>query len=113
MCWVLGLALVMGFIGCKVHGTKVEWGVDSPPSCMVLLLAYSFSSSGGWSRAGWALRSCCARPIMVGTVYYSVDMAAWGVEFHGGGGVGPSWIKLMCVVSMVPADCSSAVVSPG
>jgi len=40
-------------------------------------------------------------------------MVAWGVEFHGGGGVSPSWIKLMCELSMVPADRSAAVVSPG
>jgi len=40
-------------------------------------------------------------------------MVAWGVEFHGGGGVSPSWIKLMCDVSMVLADRSAAVVSPG
>jgi len=40
-------------------------------------------------------------------------MTAWGVQFHGGGGVSPSWIKLMCVVSMVPAGRFAAVVSPG
>jgi len=113
MTWVLGVALVMGFIGCKVHGAKVVWGVDSPPSCRLLLPACSFPSSGGWSRAGWALRSCCARPIMVCAAGCSVGMAVWSVEFHGGGDGGPSWIKLMYVVSMVPVGRSAAVVSPG
>jgi len=50
---------------------------------------------------------------MVGTTCYSVGMAECGVEFHGGGGVGPSWIKLMYVVSMVPAHRSAAIVLPG
>ena len=113
MRWGLGLALVMGCVGCKVHGTEVAWGVGSPPSCRPLLPACSFPSSVGWYRAGCARCSCCARSIMVGAVCCSVGMVAWGVEFHGGGGVSPSWIKLMCELSMVPADRSAAVVSPG
>jgi len=50
---------------------------------------------------------------MVGAARCSVGMDAWGVEFHGDGDGGPSWIKLMHVVSMVPAGRSVAVVSPG
>jgi len=42
-----------------------------------------------------------------------VGVTAWTVEFHGGGGASPSWITLMCDVSMVPAVRSAAVVSPG
>jgi len=40
-------------------------------------------------------------------------MVAWGVEFHGDGGVSPSWIELVCDVSMVPVSQSAAVESPG
>jgi len=50
---------------------------------------------------------------MVGAARCSVGMASWGVEFHGGGDGGPSWIKLMYVVSMVLAGRFAAVVSPG
>ena len=35
------------------------------------------------------------------------------VDFRGCGDGVPSWIKLMCVVSMVPAGRSAAVVLPG
>jgi len=50
---------------------------------------------------------------MVGAGCCSGGMAVCGVEFHGGGGVGPSWIKLMYVVSMVPVHSSAAIVLPG
>jgi len=43
----------------------------------------------------------------------SVGVVTWGVGFHGGGGVCPPWIKLLCDMSMVPAVRSAAVVSPG
>jgi len=42
----------------------------------------------------------------------SVCVGAWGVEFHGGGDVRPSWSTLMCDVPMVPAVRSAAVVLP-
>ena len=113
MCWVLGLTLMLGFIGCRVHWAKTALGADSPPSCSLLLPACSFPSSGGWCRAGWALCSCCARSIVVGAAYYSGGMVVWGVEFHGDGGVSPSWIELVCDVSMVPVGRSAAVESPG
>ena len=71
MCWVLGLALILGFIGCRVYWANAPWGVDSP-SCRLLLPACSLPSSGGWGRAGWVLRSCCARLVVVGAVRYSV-----------------------------------------
>jgi len=111
--WVLGLASVMGFIGCKVYGTEVVWGADSPLSCRLLLPACSFPSSGGWCRAGWALCSCCARSIVVGAACCSGDMVTWGVEFHGDGGVSPLWIELVCDVSMVPVGRSAEVESQG
>ena len=79
----------------------------------VVVAGFLVSFLGGMASSGWDLRSYCARPVMVGTSRCSVDMVAWGVEFHGGGDGGPSWIKLMYIVSMVPAGRSAAVVSPG
>mmetsp|Transcript_101884 Transcript_101884/g.164251 ORF Transcript_101884/g.164251 Transcript_101884/m.164251 type:complete len:208 (+) Transcript_101884:285-908(+) len=76
MCWVLDLALMLGFIGCRVHWANTAWGVDSPPSCRLLLPACSLPSSGGWGRAGWALRSCCAGLVVVGAARCSVGSVA-------------------------------------
>ena len=103
----------MSCVGCKVHGTKVSWGVDSRRTCRLLLPACSSPSSRGWYHASWAVCSCCARPIFMGSgTCCSVGIVAWGVEFHGGGGVCPPCIMLMCDVSMLPAGRSAAVVSP-
>jgi len=45
--------------------------------------------------------------------YGAVKRTAWINRVVKGGDGVPSWIKLMCVVSMVPADPSAAVVAPG
>jgi len=40
-------------------------------------------------------------------------MVAWGIEFHGGVDVSPSWIELVFDVSMVPAGRAAAGESSG
>ena len=40
-------------------------------------------------------------------------MVAWGIEFHGGVDVSPSWIELVFDVSMVPAGRTAAGESSG
>ena len=56
LCLSLGFAFVMGCVGCRVHGTKVSWGVDSHRTCRLLLPACSYPSSRGWCCAVWAKR---------------------------------------------------------
>ena len=111
MCWSLSFGFFLGCVSCRV--VVVAWGVDSRRGCGLLLPACSFPSPRGWYRASRALHSCGTCPIFVASSCCSVGVVTWGVGFHGGGGVCPPWIKLMCDVPMVPVVRSAAVVSLG
>ena len=60
------------------------------------------------------MRLCLWRSFFVGSsTCCTVGVGTWGVESYRGGGLGLSWMKLMCNVSVFPAVRLAAVVSLG
>jgi len=83
-------------------------------SCPGTERACSCPSPKGWYRASRARRLSLNRAFFVGSCGFSiVDLVAWGVVSHRGGGLCLPWMRLMCGVSMFPAVRLVAVVFPG